>query len=61
MRKRIAFFYAYEYDKLTGEKGRWRGTATAETVKKLGLTADWWYPLYECESVAVDGWRYKAP
>jgi hypothetical protein len=60
MKNRIAFYYAYDVD-CFGEKGRWRGTATRETINKQKLTADWWYPLHEDESVAVDGWAFKAP
>jgi hypothetical protein len=61
MKKQTVFFEAFEYNKLTGEVGRWRGTATPATIAKLGLAADLSYPLYADESVAVDGWGYKAP
>ena len=61
MRKRIPFYQAYDYNKLTGEVDRWRGVATPETIAKLGLAADLWYPLYDYETVAVDGWAFRAP
>jgi hypothetical protein len=61
MKKRVVFYHAYDYNKLTGEVGRWRGTATPETIAKLGMAADLSYPLYDYESVAVDGWAFRAP
>jgi hypothetical protein len=61
MRKQAVFFEAFEYNRLTSEVGRWRGTATLETIATLGLAADLSYPLYGDESLAVDGWGYKAP
>ncbi len=60
-KKQAVFYEAFEYNSVTGQKGRWRGTATPETIAKLGLGADLSYPLYADASVAVDGWGYKAP
>jgi hypothetical protein len=61
MAKQTVFFEAFEYDRLTSQKGRWRGTATLETINKFGLAVDLSYPLYGDESLAVDGWGYKVP
>jgi hypothetical protein len=60
MKKQVAFFEAYEVNSW-GEKGRWRGTATLKKIKELQLGADLWYPLYGDETLAVDGWGFKAP
>ena len=59
MKKQLVFFEAFEVNRFTGEKGRWRGTATLETIAKFGLAADLSYPLYGDESLAVDGWGYR--
>jgi hypothetical protein len=61
MKKQIVLYEAFEYNRVTGEVGRWRGTATPETIVKLGLAADLSYPLYADASVAPDGWGCKAP
>jgi hypothetical protein len=57
----ILLYQAYDFNRVTGEVGRWRGVATAGTIAKLGLAADLWYPLYDREGGAVDGWAFKAP
>jgi hypothetical protein len=61
MKKQAVFFEAFDRNRLTGEIGRWRGTATLETIAKLGLAADLSYPYYADESLAVDGWGCRAP
>jgi hypothetical protein len=61
MKKQIVLYEAFEYNRLTGEVGRWRGTATLETIAKHGLAAALWYPLYADSSIAPNGWGYRAP
>jgi hypothetical protein len=60
-KKQAVFYETFEFNAVTGEVGRWRGTATPETIAKLGLAADLSYPLYADASVAIDGWGFKAP
>ncbi len=59
MQKQGVFYEAFECNNVTGEVGRWRGTATLETITRLGLAADLSYPMYADERLAVDGWGYK--
>jgi hypothetical protein len=48
--------FAEAFDK----QGRWLGTATLETIRKLGLDADLRWIMYGRESLAVDGWACRA-
>jgi hypothetical protein len=54
--KEVKFFEAFDKcNPLTGEVGRWRGTATIETIAKLGLAADLSHPLWADEGMATCG------
>lgn len=58
--KQVAFYEAFALNLSTCEFDLWMGTATLETIKKHGLRADINHPLYGDESLAVDGWGYRA-
>jgi hypothetical protein len=61
MRNHIAYYHAFGYDPRTVSYDRWRGVATLKAIGEAGLKADLSYPLYADESLANDGWTFRAP